>query len=266
LEGGTAHITNGLKHACDHRRLEVGHFAYWHTSTIVRDGATIRPGQQIGWSCLGLWHAHISEWQLLGRRRVWVNPLRPGGKLAPYVDTAPPIVSALRFFAPETHPWHPTTSLEGADDALPLSPTRLHGLVELRAEVEDGQSFWGFLASTPGWEVPHHPYRVGVEIRAHRTRAVVMQRISFQSDMLPSTPYLVHYAPGTVQDASMAKCILNPPGRPCAGAFWFRPFSRVRHEFWDTRKVRNGTYDVSVVAWDLKGHTASLTVPVVVAN
>ena len=92
------------------------------------------------------------------------------------------------------------------------------------------------------------------------------ERISFQSDEYPSTPYLVHYAPGTVQNGSMGECISNPPGQVCAGTYWFRPFSRWHLEYWDTRKVTNGAYDVTVVAWDLKGQTGTLSVPVRVGN
>jgi hypothetical protein len=266
VDGGTAHVVHGVRHSCPNRRLEVGHFAYWHVSPVVATGTRIKSGQLIGWTCLGQWHVHLSEWRKVGSRRIWLNPLRPGSKIAPYVDTDPPIVSAMRFFTPATSPWRPTVDLKGRDSAAPLTPTRLHGLVELRAEIEDGQSFWGFMARHPDWETPHHPYRIGVEIRARRTGAVILQRITFQSDEYPSTPYLVHYAPGTVQNGSMGECIHNPPAQPCAGTYWFRPFSRWHLEYWNTRRAANGAYDVTVVAWDVKGHTGTLTVPVVVGN
>jgi hypothetical protein len=269
VDGGAA-LVQFARQTCPTRRIEVGHFSYWHVSPVVTTGARIKAGQMIGWTCLGQWHVHLSEWRMVGGRRVWLNPLRPGSKIAPYVDTEPPIVSAMRFFTPPRTPWHPTVSLKGVDTATPLTPTGLFGRVELRAEIEDGQSFWGFMTRHPAWEAPHHPYRVAVEIQSHKTGAAVMQRISFQSDEYPSasysTPYLVHYAPGTVQNGSMDECVHNPPGQVCAGTYWFRPFSRQRLEYWDTRTVRNGAYDVTVVAWDEKGNTGRLTVPVVVAN
>jgi hypothetical protein len=267
MESGLAHIVHGAtKYSCPNRRLEVGHFSYWHTSPTVASGTPIKAGQQIGWTCLGQWHVHVSEWRLVGSRRVWVNPLRPNGKFSPYVDTEPPIVSALRFFTPAPEPWHPDVSLKGDDGARPLAVTALHGLVDLRAEIADGQSFWGFMKSHPAWETPHHPYRVAVDVRNHATGKVVLQRITFQSDELPSTPYLVHYAPGTVQNGSMDECVHQPPGQVCSGSYWYRPFSRWRLEYWNTRSVPNGRYDVTVVAWDIKGNTGYLTVPVVVAN
>jgi hypothetical protein len=266
VDGGTAQVVRGLQHRCPDRRMDVGQFSYWHVSSVVASGAQIKPGQLIGWTCIGQWHVHLSEWKHVGSRRVWLNPLRTGGKLGPFVDPEPPVVSAMRFFSPPTSPWNPTISLKGRDTATPLAPKRLHGQVELRAKIGDGESFWGFMTGHPHWEAPHHPYRVAVEIRAHGTGAVVLQRISFQSDEYPSTPYLVHYAPGTVQNGSMMECTTNPPGQTCAGTYWFRPFSRWQLEYWDTRKVRNGAYDVTVVAWDVKGNTGTLTAPVVVGN
>jgi hypothetical protein len=265
MESGAARVVHGTRYACANRRLEVGQFSYWHVSPTVPTGRAVRAGTPIGWTCLGQWHVHVSEWQFVGHKRVWVNPLRASGKFAPYADTEPPIVSGMRFVTPPRTRWDPDTSLRGLDNAAPLAPNRLRGFVELRAQIEDSQSFWGFLAHNPGYETPHHPYRVGVEIRA-RSGKVVLQRISFQSDQLPATPYLVHYAPGTVQNGSMDECVHAPQGGSCPGTYWFRPFSRYRQEFWNTRAVPNGRYDVTVVAWDLKGNVGTLTVPVVVAN
>jgi hypothetical protein len=267
VDGGTVNSVHGAaKHTCPNRRLDVGHFSYWHVSPVVAAGARIRPGQLIGWTCLGQWHVHLSEWRNVGSKRIWLNPLRPGGKIAPYVDAEAPIVSAMRFYTPAATPWHPTVNLKGGDTATALTPTRLHGQVDLRAEIEDTQSFWGFMAKHPDWETPHHPYRVAVDIRSRATGRAVLQRVAFQSDEYPSTPYLVHYAPGTMQNGSMDECVHNPRGQLCAGTYWFRPFSRWKLEYWNTRKVPNGAYDVTVVAWDAKGRAGTLTVPVVVGN
>ena len=136
---------NDLARPCLDRRLEIGHFAYWHVSPSVRSGQQVRAGQQIGWSCLGVWHVHLSEWQSYRGRRVWVNPLHHGGRLAPYTDTAPPTVNALTFNTPPSTPWLPTSSLVQADTSRQLAPADLHGLVELRANIADPQSFLGFL-------------------------------------------------------------------------------------------------------------------------
>ena len=141
--------SGNLARPCLDRRLEVGHFDYWHVSTIVQQGEHIRAGQQIGWSCLGVWHVHVSEWQSFRGGRVWVNPLHNGGRLAPYTDTAPPVVHVLSFHTPPARAWMPTKSLAQPDTSTVLQPSALHGLVELRAGIDDPQSFLGFLARNP---------------------------------------------------------------------------------------------------------------------
>jgi hypothetical protein len=52
----------------------------------------------------------------------------------------------------------------------------------------------------------------------------------------------------------------------CTGELWFRPFSRFKQEFWDTRQVPDGRYEVVVRAWDVKGNTAERGVWVLVLN
>ena len=93
-----------------------------------------------------------------------------------------------------------------------------------------------------------------------------MRRTSFRADQLPQTPYIVHYAPGTIEDDNMQECV-GPPQRPkCTGTSWFRPFSRFREEYWDTRTVANGNYTVTVRAADLAGNAASRVIMVTVHN
>ena len=251
---------------CADRRLQVGHFAYWHVSPIVAARGYVKAGEQIGWSCLGVWHVHVSEWQRFRGRQVWVNPLHRGGRIAPYVDTAAPLVNALVFVNPPAQPWLPTKTLAQQDAATRLPPGRLHGLVELRANIGDSQSFLGFLADNRAWPTVFTPYRVSVTIRARRSGKTVMRRTSFQADQLPQTPYIVHYAPGTIEDDNMQECVGPPQRTTCAGTYWYRPFSQFTHEYWDTRTMPNGLYDVTVRASDLAGNTTTRTVTVSVRN
>lgn len=266
IEGGyVTEVTRNAAHRCLERRVEVGHFSYWHVSPTVQRWQRVRAGQQIGWTCRGVWHVHLSEWQRAGGVRTWVNPLHRGGKLAPYTDTAPPVVAALRFFGPVRTPWRPTTSLRAPDTAPPLRAEALHGRVEIRARIGDPQSFLGFLAQNPAWPSDVAPYRVALRIeRSNGT--TVLARTEFQADRLPQTPYLDHYAPGTVEADNMAECVGPPALRSCGGSYWLRPLSRLRLELWDTRRVPNGDYRVTVTAWDLAGNRGALSVPVVVAN
>ena len=265
IESGLARDVHGLNRPCVKRRVEVGHFAYWHVSPTVKEWQHVLAGEAIGWTCLGEWHVHLSEWARLDGRRVWVNPLHAGGKLAPYTDTAPPVVEKLRFFTPPRR-GRVTGNLSPGYGPVRLSQWRLVGRVELRAEIGDPQSFWGFLARHPRWEVLDHPYRVAVVIRSLATGTVILRRVSFQSDQLPSTPYLVHYAPGTRDDVPISECRELPEHTRCLGAYWFRPFSRFRQEFWDTTRFPDGVYEITVSAWDMRGNKGTRTVLVVVAN
>ena len=267
VENGLTDVRKGVDSApCADRRLGVGHFAYWHVSPIVPSAHRVRAGQQIGWTCRGEWHVHLSEWQLFRGTRVWVNPLHRSGGVRPYTDTAPPIVSRLRFVTPSATPWQPTSSLSEADSAIPLPASGLHGRVELRARVDDPQSFLGFLAHNPTWPTLWSPYALRVVIRDMRTGRIVMQRTTFRVDQLPQTPYLVHYAPGTVEDNNMNECVGPPPLKDCDGITWLRPFSRFHLEDWDTRRVVNGTYRVTVDGFDIAGNVGSKTIVVGVRN
>jgi hypothetical protein len=93
-----------------------------------------------------------------------------------------------------------------------------------------------------------------------------MKRTSFEADQLPRTPYLVHYASGTIEDDNLQECV-GPPQLPkCDGITWLRPFSRFRQEYWNTRAVSNGTYMVNVRASDIAGNVGSKTLTVTVKN
>jgi hypothetical protein len=267
VESGTvSEPASNSARPCLDRRLEVGHFAYWHVSPTVSLRRHVQAGQQIGWSCLGVWHVHVSEWQPYRGQRVWVDPLHAGSPLSPYVDTAAPVVNALVFVTPPKKPWLPTVSLGSPDTSTVLSADRLRGLVELRAKIADPQSYLGFLATNPAWPTSFTPFQVAVQIRNSGTGRVVLSRTSFRADQMPQTPYVVHYAPGTIEDDNMQECVGPPAKTHCAGTYWFRPFSRFREEFWNTRTVPNGAYDVTVRAYDIQGNAVAKTVRVVVKN
>jgi hypothetical protein len=257
--------SHDMTRACIGRRLEVGHFDYWHVSPIVAQGQRIVAGQQIGWTCRGVWHVHVSEWQRYRGVRIWVNPLHAHGKLLPYTDTAAPVVSTLAFHTPPASAWSPKTTLKAQDTSKLLEPTALHGPVELRANIADPQSFLGFLADKPAWPTEFSPYRVTFMIRS-AAGATVLHGTSFRADQLPQTPYVVHYAPGTIEDENMAECVGPPAHSRCTGTYWLRPFSHFRHEYWNTKSVPNGSYTVTVRAYDLAGNVGSREVAVVVKN
>jgi poly(3-hydroxybutyrate) depolymerase len=266
VESGRVHIERLPRTPCGSRRLEIGHFAYWHTSTTVREGQRIRAGQQIGWTCLGQWHVHVSEWQRIRGQLVWVNPLHAGGRLRPSSDRLPPVVRTLRFVSRPSGTWRPTNRLSQPDKARPLLADHLHGQVELRALIDDPQSYRGFLGQIPSAPAELHPYRVAVSVVDANSGSTVLHRVAFQADQLPTTPYLLHFAPGSRQNASMGECLGPPRSHDCDGRYWFRPFSGFTPRYWDTRQGRNGSYRVTVRAWDIAGNVGSRTVRVRVVN
>ena len=75
-----------------------------------RDGS---PGQHIGWTCQGDWHVHLSEFVFTSGPPIVVNPLRPGGKVRPYVDDGAAEIREIRFYSPGDPAWsrRPTTSV-----------------------------------------------------------------------------------------------------------------------------------------------------------
>ncbi len=266
LESGVVSTPRNVNaRKCLNRHVDVGHFSYWHVAPLYPARTRIKAGEQIGWTCRGAWHVHLSEWHLFRGKRVWVNPLHRGGLLTPYVDTAAPVVRALAFFTPPITPWLPTKSLVQPDSATRLRASALHGLVEVRAQIGDPQSFLGWLARNPAWPTEFTPYRVRVTI-VSASGKLVLSRTSFQADQLPQTPYLVHYAPGTIEPDNMAECVGPPALKRCAGTYWFRPLSRFGEEYWNTHAVPNGSYRVTVYAYDLHGNVGTGSADVVVRN
>ena len=250
---------------CTNQRLAVGHFEYWHVMSILPLGTYVRPGEQIGWSCRGEYHVHLSEWQRLNGHLIWVNPLHKGGKLAPYRDKAPPRVESLAFYGPTPRKWCPKKDLRSADGAIRLNPSYLRGDVELRAHINDFRTISGFLSKYPRTRGGLTPYQVAVAVR-NSSGNIVFSQISLRAAQIPHTPYLIGYAPGTAQPLPMSSCLASKAY--CGGSFIYRPFSRFIQTYWNTASssTPNGTYTVTVYAWDIKGNVGEKSQTVVVDN
>ncbi len=98
----------------------IGHFRYHHVVPCVEVGEKVEAGQEIGQTCPGWWHVHLEEHATVGGKRVTLNPLRPGGKLAPVTDQGNPFVREMRIYAKED---------ENNATPRPLSPDRVRGVV-----------------------------------------------------------------------------------------------------------------------------------------
>lgn len=243
----------------------VGHFGYGHIDPIVQTGDMVAPGEHIGWTCKGDWHVHLSEFVFTSGRPLVVNPLRPGGKLEPYVDEARPEIRELRFYTPATPAWsrRPTTSVARLPQAgTRLARDRLFGSVDVRVRVSDPQSFVGWFVELPWLAAPHHPFRLAVRILDIGTSKLVRRREAFRAEQVLDQPAGSHFAPGTEQNLPAGGCMHRHASIRCDGVYWFRLFPR----FWDTTKLPDGRYDVQVSAWDVAGNLTRSSAVVAIAN
>lgn len=243
----------------------IGHFGYGHIDVLVLSGETVAPGQHIGWTCQGDWHVHLSEFVFTSGPQINVNPLRPGGKLQPYVDTAPPDIHEIRFYTPANPKWarRPTTSaarLPAAGRRLPREA--LHGRVDVRVRVGDPQSFSGWFDDLPHLAAPHHPFRLAVTIVDLASDRMVRRREAFRSEQILDQPAGMHFAPGTEQNLPAGGCMRRHGELRCDGVYWFHLFPRG----WDTTRLPDGLYEVRVRAWDVAGNVARSDVTVTIAN
>ena len=147
----------------------------------------VAPGEMIGWTTRREWHLHLSEWHFPdGRweRRIPVNPLSRTGKLAPYADTEPPVIHDIRFMTPSDPGWRVGNGraiyrLGGS----PLDPGALAGLVDVRAWIDDPQSFRGWIREVPELETAHHPSRIAVKVVRLDDGKVIVDRDVFVNDV-----------------------------------------------------------------------------------
>jgi hypothetical protein len=246
--------------------IRIGHFGYGHVDPVVQVGEIVAPGQHIGWTCLEDWHLHLSEFVFTGNGALVVNPLRPGGKLAPFVDRARPAIREIRFYTPATPAWtrRPNTSVASLPHAgTRLSKDRLVGRVDVRVRVSDPQTFIGWFAELPWLAAPHHPFRLAVRIVDVASGRVVRRREVFRAEKLLGLPAGRHFAPGTEQNLVAKGCMRHHASVRCDGVYWFRLFPL---RYWDTTELADGRYRVEVHAWDVAANVAEAEALVTIAN
>ena len=247
--------------------VHVGHFGYGHVDAAVLTGEIVTPGQHIGWTCKNDWHVHLSEFVFTsGGGRLMVNPLRPGGKLHPFVDAAAPEIREIRFYTPAAPAWgrRPNTSVARLPPAGErLNRDRLVGLVDVRVRVSDPQTFIGWFQELPWLASPHHPFRLAVRIVAVPSGRVVRRREVFRAEQLLGLSAGRHFAPGTEQNLPANGCMRLHSSVRCDGRYWFRLFPL---RYWDTASLPDGRYRLEVRAWDVAGNVARSDVAVRLAN
>jgi hypothetical protein len=264
IEGGRVHAATGPG---VRGLVDAGHFRYEHIEALVEAGDTVRAGQPIGWTWFDSWHVHIGEFVFLpDGRQLLVNPLRPGGKIRPYADSAAPDIQEIRFYAPATPAWkrRPGTSVALLPQAgTRLDKRRLAGKVDVRVRLNDPQSFIGWFRDLPWLAAPHHPHRLAITIVQLATGETVVDRDTFRSEQMLDLPAGQHYAPGTEQNLPANACMQRHRSVRCDGIYWFRLFPR---PYWDTTRLPNGRYRLRIKAWDVADNPAKADTEVTIAN
>jgi hypothetical protein len=246
--------------------VDIGHFRYEHVDALVRRGELVEAGQPIGWTCFDTWHVHLGERLVTpGGKDRWINPLRPGGKIAPFVDTAKPAIHEIRYYTPADSHWVLRT---GNVARLPqagrrLDKQRLSGIVDVRVNADDPQSFVGWFRDLPWLAAPHHPFRLALTIVDLGSGLIVDQRDVFRSEQYLPLPAVRHYAPGTEQNLPANGCMRHHRRVRCRGSYWFRLFEQ---RYWNTTRLPNGRYRLRVRAWDVAGNTAKTDSNVTIRN
>ncbi len=270
VEGGTVYnLFDGNGLPCQERRLWVGHFAYYHVDSVVSSGASVAPGQMIGWTCDGMWHVHLSE---LTSAHVLVNPLHPGGKLSPYADSKPPVVKDFAFYRPAPNLWTlPHGAMWSPTTGVPVAPDHLRGVVDVRVRVSDPQSFRGWLRSLPFLYTDLHPNRVALRVTSLGDGKTVLSR-EISGPVFPySLPHNNHFAPGTHANQRAATCYRfrhkgSRGPAPCGGRYWLHAFGSPATPYWHTNSLPDGRYRLRITAWDPSGHTATRGIDVRIDN
>src|SRR5437868_9364213 len=209
-------------------------FQYWHINPSVQRGDHVSQDETVlGHIVKGAEHIHLTQLQDAKP----VNPLAPAN-IGPYTDTTVPDVGAITFRARDTGP--------------ELMPEYLHGRVEIVAKAWDTPAIpvpgiWHGLPVTPAHLTFHIARLPQRRVVVPETDAVDVRR------SLPFTPDMWHtYARGThmnfVQMGSRR--------------YWFQPGSylfKLTPGGFDTRRLKDGAYELTVTAWDTAGNHSSAT-------
>jgi murein DD-endopeptidase MepM/ murein hydrolase activator NlpD len=213
-------------------------FEYWHIRPLVRIGQQVTARRTLLGRVTRISnHVHLTEYE--GGRVV--NPLVPG-RLTPYHDSTPPVVRAITFRQTDA----------GAD----VLPNFVRGRVEIVASAEDTPT----AAGSHAWYGPVTPALLTWKISRINGRVVVPQHVAFDfRTTVPSgSSFWGIYARGTYQNQTVFGNHYSYLER---GLYLFK----LAPQF-DTRTLRDGVYDLTVKASDVRGNTGSQSLRFTVHN
>jgi hypothetical protein len=225
-------VVTHVDHEDDWVRVDSGGgqaFEYWHLHIAVRNGERVGAYRTVlGHVMAPAMHVHLTELRD-GRP---VNPLAPG-HIGPYDDRSTPRVTSI--------------ALRSTANGGELLPNLLRGRVAIVVSAEDEPTI-----NAPGqWAgMPVAPTLLAWEIRTWQGRRVTSRRIGidFRSRLPRGDEFWQVYARGTYQNMAVFRGHYSW-GQP--GAYLFKLATI------DTRSLRNGAYDLVVIASDTRGNTSS---------
>jgi murein DD-endopeptidase MepM/ murein hydrolase activator NlpD len=209
-------------------------FQYWHIRSAVRVGDHVEARSTVvGHILRASGHVHMTELQD-GKP---TNPLAPG-HIGPYSDSTVPRVDAITF---RTHDTGPT-----------LLPEFLHGRVEIVAQASDAHA----IPVPEKWNgLPVTPAKLTFRIAAFPQGQIVIPETTAMdvSRTLPSTSDMWHtYARGS--HMNMVQMGVH--------RYWYQPgvyLFKLTPALFDTHRLKDGVYQLTVTAWDTAGNHSSTT-------
>src|SRR5262245_9551961 len=215
-------------------------FEYWHITPAVHTGQTVQADATVlGRIKRESGHVHMTVYH---HGRV-VNPLAPG-EIAPYQDHTRPRVDSIFF-----------RHTEAGND---IFPNFVRGRVLLLVSAHDMPALrvhgiWSNLPVTPAlitWRIQRWTGKVVVPDRVAR---------DVRGTEPPNAAFWGTYARGTYQNMS----VFGPHySYLLHGTYVFRLTPRP----FDTRRLRDGVYDIVVTAVDTRGNDSSLSERFLVHN
>jgi peptidase M23-like protein len=214
-------------------------FKYWHIRPAVHAHDRVVAGVTVlGHILRGSKHVHLTEYES-GRP---VNPLAPG-HLEPYTDTTSPLIASVTF--------------RGAD-ATPVLPTFVSGSVEMVADAYDQPTM-----PVPGaWRgMPITPALLTWRIVSCQGRVVVPEHVAYDHRRTEpaDAAFWNTYARGTYQNMAVFGGHFSYLQR---GVYLFK----LTPGSFDTRRLRDGAYELVATAADARGNHSSFVFRFLVRN
>jgi hypothetical protein len=235
--------------------LQIGNFFYYHVVSRFPAGTYVARGEWVGRIVHLARHVHVAETEpgcgLL-------DPRRPTGPLRDDANTEPPVVRNLTAVVANKAAYRPFPAWRSPDPATREELSRLHGLVDFRAEVFDmprhATRYWPqqplMVAALRSWLGPLN--------RTFRRYGRAITALDGARWLSTPAAYYGAMAHGSIHVRS---CFVNR-SRPCTNRYVLH----VAGPGLDTRRFPNGAYQFCVSAVTIRNVRTTQCWPVRIDN